>query len=115
MRLVSADPGKTRSVHEAAESIRIVRGVPGMVYAVFSKDSILDFAVLGYRVFKSKDPIEKNDRFNIGTNTAAITAYIAAKLVESGKIKWNTQLLLFFPNSVKKHFRFINPFAFRIY
>jgi len=91
-----------KSVHEAAESIRLVRGVPGMVYAVFSKDSIIDFGVLGYRIFKSKDPIEKNDRFNIGTNTVAFTAYIAAKLVEAGKIKWSTQLLSIFPEFGKK-------------
>ena len=68
-----------------------------MAYAVFSKDSIIEFQVLGYRVFKKKDPIERYDRFNIGTNTAAITAYIAARLVESGKIKWTTQLLEIFP------------------
>jgi CubicO group peptidase (beta-lactamase class C family) len=93
---------KTRTILEAAESIRIVRGVPGMVYAVFSKDSIIDFQVLGYRVFKRKDTIESYDRFNIGTNTAAITAYIAARLVASGKIKWNTQLLSIFPSFRKK-------------
>jgi len=104
IRLAGANSGVMKSVHEAAESIRIVRGVPGMVYAVFSKDSILDFGVLGYRVFKSKDPIEKNDRFNIGTNTAAFTAYIAAKLVEAGKINWNTQLLSVFPEFSKKAF-----------
>jgi D-alanyl-D-alanine carboxypeptidase len=58
--------------------------------------------VIVYRVFKSKDLIEKNDRFNIGTNTAAFTAYIAAKLVEAGKIKWNTKLLVIFPEFSKK-------------
>lgn len=92
----------SRTILEAAESIRIVRGVPGMVYAVFSKDSIIDFQVLGYRVFKRKDTIESYDRFNIGTNTAALTAYIAARLVASGKIKWNTQLLSLFPGFRKK-------------
>lgn len=102
MRLAEGNPSNSRSVHESAESIRIVRGVPGMAYAVFSKDSVIEFGVLGYRVFKSKDPIEKNDRFNIGTNTAAFTAYIAAKLVAAGKIKWSTQLLSIFPEFTKK-------------
>jgi len=96
------DSINSRTILDAAESIRKVRGVPGMAYAVFSKDSIIEFEVLGYRVFKKKDTIERYDRFNIGTNTAGITAYIAAKLVESGKIKWNTQLLDVFPGFRKK-------------
>lgn len=96
--------GDAQSLHEMADSVRLVRGVPGIVYAVFSKDSILEFQTLGYRVFKLKDPIERNDRFNIGTNTAAFTAYIAAKLVESGKIKWSTKLLQIFPEFKLKTF-----------
>jgi CubicO group peptidase (beta-lactamase class C family) len=94
--------GSGQSLRETADSIRVIRGVPGMAYAVFSADSIFDFQVLGYRVFKSKDTIEKNDRFNIGTNTAAFTAYIAAKLVEAGKIEWTTKLLEIFPGFSKK-------------
>jgi CubicO group peptidase (beta-lactamase class C family) len=101
-KAVQRDSVNSESIRQAAESIRIVRGVPGMVYSVFSKDSIFEFQTLGYRVFKQKDTIEKNDRFNIGTNTAAITAYIAARLVEAGKIKWTTTLLEVFPGFRKK-------------
>ena len=96
--------GDAQSLHQMADSIRLMRGVPGIVYAVFSKDSILEFQTLGFRVFKLKDPIERNDRFNIGTNTAAFTAYIAAKLVESGKLKWSTKLLQIFPEFKLKTF-----------
>src|SRR5664279_1738375 len=52
------------TLKESAESIRKIRGAPGIVYAVFTKDSIIDFQVLGNRVFKIKDPIQKNDLFN---------------------------------------------------
>jgi D-alanyl-D-alanine carboxypeptidase len=96
--VVLNDTPRSIPVRESAESIRISRGIPAMAYAVFSKDSIIDFAVLGYRVFKSKDPIEKYDRFNIGTNTTAFTAYIAARLVEAGYLKWTTPLLKVFPS-----------------
>jgi CubicO group peptidase (beta-lactamase class C family) len=94
--------GSGQSLRDAADSIRVIRGVPGMAYAVFSKDSVFDFQVIGYRVFKLKDSIERNDRFNIGTNTTAFTAYIAARLVESGKIKWTTKLLQIFPEFSRK-------------
>jgi CubicO group peptidase (beta-lactamase class C family) len=101
-QFILQDGNNSRTILDEAESIRKVRGVPGMAYAVFSKDSIIEFQVLGYRVFKKKDTIERYDRFNIGTNTAGITAYIAARLVESGKIKWDTQLLDVFPGFRKK-------------
>jgi CubicO group peptidase (beta-lactamase class C family) len=100
--VVLSDTPRSITVREAAESIRVTRGVPGMAYAVFSKDSIIDFAVLGYRVFKLKDPIEKYDRFNIGTNTTAFTAFIAARLVEAGYLKWTTPLLQIFPSFSSK-------------
>jgi CubicO group peptidase (beta-lactamase class C family) len=94
--------GNTQSNREAADSIRIIRGVPGMAYAVFTEDSLLEEQVLGYRAFKSKDSISLKDHFQIGTNTAAFTAYIAARLVEAGKIKWTTPLLKVFPEFKKK-------------
>ncbi len=92
----------SKELREEAESIREARGVPGMVYAVFSKDSIIEFQTLGYRVFKAKDPIQKNDRFNIGTNSAAFTAFIAAMLVDEGRINWTTPLLKIYPEFSKK-------------
>ena len=101
-QVVRREAGSGQTLLEAAESIRVIRGVPGIVYAVFSKDSIIDFQVLGYRVFKLKDTIESSDRFNIGTNTTAITAYIAARLVEAGKIKWTTKLLEVYPGFSSK-------------
>ncbi len=96
--------GSTQSGRAAADSIRIIRGVPGMAYAVFTMDSLLEEEVIGYRVFKLKDTIDSNDRFYLGTNTAAFTAYIAAHLVEAGKIKWTTPLLKIFPEFKKKAF-----------
>ena len=113
LQVILSDTARTQTIREAAESIRLIRGVPGMVYAVFSKDSIIDFAALGFRVFKSKQRIEKNDRFNIGTNTAAFTAYIAARLVDAGYIKWTTPLLKVFLPSVK-HFLYTGQYVFRI-
>jgi D-alanyl-D-alanine carboxypeptidase len=100
--LPAAPPVQT--LLEESEDIRKTRGVPGMVYAVFTKDSILEIQALGYRIFKFKDRVAVEDRFNIGTNTAAFTAYIAARLVEAKKISWNTLLLSVFPEFTKKTF-----------
>ncbi|HEX4849321.1 MAG TPA: serine hydrolase domain-containing protein [Puia sp.] len=80
-----------------ADSIRVTRGIPGLAYAVFTCDSTLDEGVCGFRRVKTRDSVKLYDRFNIGTNTAAFTSFIAAHLVKSGKIKWDTKLLEVFP------------------
>jgi len=105
--------GNSQTLNNAADSIRIIRGVPGMVYAVFSEDSILEYDAIGYREFKLKDRIDKSDRFNIGTNTAAFTAYIASLLVEKNKIKWSTLLLSVFPEFKKKAFPVYQSITFQ--
>jgi len=94
----------SQSFDEIADSIRLTRGIPGIVYAVFTSDTVLAQGVFGYKKYKTKDSMRINDRFNIGLNTAAFTAYIAGKMVENGKIKWTTKLLDIFPEFKKKAF-----------
>ncbi len=94
-----------QSFTKVADSIRKYRSVPGMVYAVFTADRILEIQTSGTRKFKTKDSIQITDHFHIGTNTAIFTTYLAAKMAESGKIRWNTQLIKALPelqgNSMK--------------
>src|SRR5882724_5044467 len=94
----------SQSFIDIADSVRLSRSVPGLVYAVFKSDSILDQGACGYRKYKTKDSIHIDDRFDIGYNTAAFTSYIAGRLVETGKIKWDTKLLDVFPEYKKKAF-----------
>src|SRR5580765_4755919 len=89
---------------ETADSVRLTRGVPGLVYAVFTSDTVLDQGVCGYRQYKTKDSMRIGDRFDIGYNTAAFTSYIAGILVEKGKIKWDTKILDVFPEFKKNAF-----------
>src|SRR5215470_15046533 len=76
-----------------ADSIRRYRSVPGIVYAVFSDDKIIEVGATGIRTLKTKDSIRVKDRFQIGTNTGAFTSYIAARLSENGKLSWNTPVI----------------------
>lgn len=80
-----------------ADSIRRYRSVPGIVYAVFSDDRVIEVGASGIRTLKNKDSIRVRDRFQIGTNTGAFTSYIAARLSESGKLSWNTPVIKVFP------------------
>lgn len=80
-----------------ADSIRKYRGVPGLAYAVFTANEVLDTGTSGMREFRKKDTIHLSDRFYIGTNTTAFTSYLAARLAETGKIGWSTSLIKVMP------------------
>lgn len=85
-----------------ADSVRRTRGIPAIGYVVFSSDKIIDMGVSGYRQYRKRDSVQLTDRFHIGTNTFAFTAWIAAKLVDMGKIKWTTTYAQLYPQYKNK-------------
>jgi D-alanyl-D-alanine carboxypeptidase len=73
------------------------QGIPGLAAAIISSDRI-QVSVAGVRKIGVADPISVGDRFHLGSNTKAMTATLAASLVESGVIGWNSTLLSVFPD-----------------
>lgn len=80
-----------------ADSIRKYRNTPGLVYAVFTSDKIIDSGASGIKKMQVRDFVQFSNRFNIGTTTTAFTSYIAAKMVQEGKISWNTTVVKAIP------------------
>ena len=74
-----------------ADSIRIAYNIPEISYAVIDSKTILEISSLGMHSTELPDTATINDRFHIGSNTKAMTAFIIAKYVEKGKIKWTTK------------------------
>jgi len=68
-----------------------------MTYAVFNSNQILELGSLGLRRVDDTFLVRTTDKFHIGSNTKAITAFMAAKLVETKKIKWDTKYFDLFP------------------
>lgn len=91
-----------QDVHHIADSIRMRRRVPGLVYAVISSDKILQSGAAGFKQLRGKDSISISNRFHIGNATASFTAFIAAQLVAKGKIVWTTRLIQQLPLLAKK-------------
>lgn len=80
-----------------ADSIRIAYHIPELNYAVLSSDSVIELQSLGYKKINSGMAATIDDRFRIGSNTKAITGFIAAQLVKQGKISWQTNFFDAFP------------------
>jgi len=80
-----------------ADSIRVAHNIPALGFAVIKSDTILLEKVIGVRQVNTTDSVTSNDRFHLGSNTKAITSFIAGTLVKEGKIKWDTKLFELFP------------------
>lgn len=80
-----------------ADSVRKANNIPALGFAVIRSDSILLEKSMGVRKVNTFDSVGTDDRFHLGSNTKAITSYIAGALVEEGKIQWTTKVFDLFP------------------
>jgi len=90
-------PAQSRTITAFADSVRNVYHIPELAFAVISSDSVYEMHVLGYKRALSEIPAEPNDKFRIGSNTKAITGFLAAQLVKEEKISWDTKFFDLFP------------------
>lgn len=88
---------KAQPLKAFADSIRLKYKIPELAYAVVSGDSIFEAQVSGIQRANTSFSALPGDRFHIGSNTKAITSFMAALLVNQGKIKWNTRIFDLLP------------------
>lgn len=87
-------PGSAREdiSDELAELLAKRKDIPGIVAARISDGKIVAIGAAGVRKAGDKTPVEVDDKFHLGSDTKAMTATLAAILVEQGKIKWETTI-----------------------
>ena len=81
-----------------ADSIRKAYKIPELSYAVVTEKSIMEIQAHGLHSITLNDLATLNDRFHIGSNTKAMTAFVIAKYVEKEKLKWTTKFFDIFPD-----------------
>ncbi len=82
------------------EDIRNARDVPSLGAALFVGDRLFESAAVGLRAIGSPERVTTADRWHIGSLTKAMTATLAAILVEEGSIAWETTVADVFPDFV---------------
>lgn len=94
-----------QNISDKIDSIRIKYKIPALEFAVISPDSILEMKTFGTNKIDSDLKVTLQNRFHLGSNTKAITSFIAADLVSQGKINWTTDFFYLFPElKTKKNF-----------
>jgi CubicO group peptidase (beta-lactamase class C family) len=71
--------------------------LPALAAAVVRNGKIISAGAVGTRRAGVRIPVTINDRFHLGSDTKAMTALLAAMLVEEGKLRWDTTVSEAFP------------------
>lgn len=76
--------------------------LPAIAAAVVKDGKIVSAGAVGTRKAGVMLPVTINDRFHLGSDTKAMTALLAAMLVEEGKLRWDTTTAEIFPELAEK-------------
>ncbi|WP_439636513.1 serine hydrolase domain-containing protein [Oceanicaulis sp.] len=79
-------------LQSVADSVLSESGAPAASVARVTRDGARSVAVAGVRRKGAPDQVTPDDLWHLGSNTKAMTATLAARLVEAGVIDWETTL-----------------------
>ncbi len=92
------DLGEWNTLSELLQNAVSQYEIPGLSMAVIDKGQIAHMAVAGVRAIGTKNAIELDDRFHIGSITKSMTATLIAKLIEEQRLTRETTLQQVFPD-----------------
>ena len=72
-------------------------GLPALAAAVVQSGHVIAAGAVGTRRADTETPVTLDDRFHIGSDTKAMTALLAAMLIEAGALHWDSTVAAVFP------------------
>ena len=88
----AAEERAPKDLSDQLEGIRKEHLLPGMAAAVVRDDQIIAEGVAGVRRMGTDDKIMLDDRFSIGSCTKRMTALMIGRMIDSGKLSFETTL-----------------------
>jgi len=73
-------------------------GVPAIVGAIVTSKGIISVGAAGVRKSGTDVPVTLSDKWHLGSDTKAMTAALAGKLIEQGRLKWDSTVAEVFPD-----------------
>ncbi|HET9902274.1 MAG TPA: serine hydrolase domain-containing protein [Xanthobacteraceae bacterium] len=90
---IAATPARAEeSLSTLLEPVRNQYGLPALAAAVAKNGHTVAAGAVGTRVLGRDIPVTLDDRFHIGSDTKAMTATLAAMLVEEGRLRWESTI-----------------------
>jgi D-alanyl-D-alanine carboxypeptidase len=92
--LLAAQVASAQSLaaQQALDSVRTKYRLPALLAAVIEPKR-MQYVYAGTKRNDQPEPISLTDYFHIGSNTKGITSLLAGKLVEQGKLQWDSKLV----------------------
>lgn len=90
----SGDP----AIADALREVRRKFDVPAIAGAIVTGRGLERAAVVGFRKRGDETPATLEDLWHLGSDTKAMTATLAARLVEEGRLRWDTTIGACFPD-----------------
>ena len=88
------------TLNRVLEPIRDDHGLPSLAAVLIRSGEIVETGAVGVRAAGSSVLVTTGDRWHLGSITKAMTATLAATLVEQGVIEWSTTVEEVFPDLV---------------
>ena len=94
MGLLSINPARAQlpGAQKALDSLRTKYHLPALLAAVIEPGRIR-YVYAGVKRNDRPEPVRLTDYFHIGSDTKGVTSLLAGKLVEQGKISWDSKLV----------------------
>jgi CubicO group peptidase (beta-lactamase class C family) len=91
------DADRAKSVVDAMERARDRAAIPGVALALVQDGHVVYEGGLGIRQMGKPEKVDAHTRFLIASNTKALTTLLLAKLVDEGKLTWETPVTTLYP------------------
>ncbi|MGQ9672266.1 MAG: serine hydrolase domain-containing protein [Candidatus Aminicenantales bacterium] len=98
--LAGQSPEAIQKINALLEPIQQKHRVPALAGALLTSKGLEAIDAVGVRKAGTDIAVTREDLWHIGSNTKAMTAVLVARLVEQGKLKWETTIEEVFPDLV---------------
>lgn len=110
---LTAPPGRAREaradgasadaeIEKLLEPVRTKHDLPALGAALVTDKGAVAVAVVGVRKHGHPAKATLADKFHLGSDTKALTSALIGRLVEKGKLRWDTPLVKVFPELDRK-------------
>ncbi|NQZ83040.1 MAG: beta-lactamase family protein [Colwellia sp.] len=96
--IVESSIATISDLQTSIEAIRKHHNLPALAAMILVDGEIVENIATGLRAWGTSEMVTINDRWHLGSVTKAMTATLAARIVERGDINWDTTIVDVFPD-----------------
>jgi len=97
-KALALDAERIKVIFDFVEDARKKLGVPGVAISLIDAGEVVFEGGFGVREIGKPAPVRADTLFHAASNTKPLTTLLLAKLVDEGKLSWDTPVIEVYPN-----------------